>query len=184
MRHVLRPHPESHFSAATHIDVTCIRRPSNRLLLSYNVTGPMKDIRIPPIAAAARTDNLWQHTCFEAFIGASSDGAYYEFNFSPSTQWAAYRFNGYRNGMSVATEIDAVPIETCADAERYTLQALLDLALLSALPRKSALRLGLSAVTEDIRGNKSYWALAHPPGKPDFHHTDCFAYEFFADTRP
>ena len=37
------------------------------------------------------------------------------------------------------------------------------------------LRLGLSAVIEETDGTKSYWALAHPPGKPDFHHKDCFA---------
>jgi hypothetical protein len=24
-------------------------------------------------------------------------------------------------------------------------------------------------------GTKSYWALAHPQGKPDFHHVDSFA---------
>jgi hypothetical protein len=39
------------------------------------------------------------------------------------------------------------------------------------------LRLGLSAVIEETSGRKSYWALAHPPGKPDFHHPDCFALE-------
>ena len=30
-------------------------------------------------------------------------------------------------------------------------------------------------VIEELDGTKSYWALAHPPGKPDFHHPDCFA---------
>ena len=35
--------------------------------------------------------------------------------------------------------------------------------------------LGLSAVIEEANGRKSYWALAHPPGKADFHHADCFA---------
>jgi len=35
-------------------------------------------------------------------------------------------------------------------------------------------KLALSAVIEEIDGTKSYWALAHPPGKPDFHHPDCF----------
>jgi hypothetical protein len=30
-------------------------------------------------------------------------------------------------------------------------------------------------VIEETNGRKSYWALAHPPGKPDFHHSDCFA---------
>src|SRR3546814_10579152 len=35
--------------------------------------------------------------------------------------------------------------------------------------------LALSAVIEETDGTKSYWALRHPPGKPDFHHPDCFA---------
>ena len=34
--------------------------------------------------------------------------------------------------------------------------------------------IGLSAVLEQQDGTKSYWALAHPPGAPDFHHPDCF----------
>jgi hypothetical protein len=49
---------------------------------------------------------------------------------------------------------------------------------LTELPRNAPWRLGLSALIEDTSGCKSYWALAHPPGKPDFHHADCFAYEF------
>ena len=32
-------------------------------------------------------------------------------------------------------------------------------------------------VIEEINGRKSYWALKHPAGKPDFHHPDCFALE-------
>jgi hypothetical protein len=57
------------------------------------------------------------------------------------------------------------------------LQASLELDRLSGSPRDSSWRLGLSALIEDASGRKSYWALAHPPGKPDFHHADCFAYE-------
>jgi hypothetical protein len=37
------------------------------------------------------------------------------------------------------------------------------------------LSLGLAAVIEDLNGALSYWALKHPPGKPDFHHSDNFA---------
>lgn len=37
------------------------------------------------------------------------------------------------------------------------------------------LQIGLSAVIATKEGAISYWALAHPPGKPDFHHKDCFA---------
>jgi hypothetical protein len=48
---------------------------------------------VPAAVAAARTDELWRHTCFEAFVRTSPAPAYYEFNFAPSTQWAAYRFD-------------------------------------------------------------------------------------------
>jgi hypothetical protein len=37
-----------------------------------------------------------------------------------------------------------------------------------------AKRLGLSAVIEAVDGAMSYWALAHPSAKPDFHHPDSF----------
>ena len=39
------------------------------------------------------------------------------------------------------------------------------------------LRLGAAAVLEDDNGRLSYWALCHPPGKPDFHHPDGFVLE-------
>jgi hypothetical protein len=48
---------------------------------------------------ASRTDELWKQTCFEAFVGSPAEESYFEFNFSPSTQWAAYGFDSYRAGM-------------------------------------------------------------------------------------
>src|SRR5262249_46511789 len=97
----------------------------------------------------------------------------------PSTQWAAYRFDSHRNGMRVATEIGGAAIEQQSAPDRHTLQASFKLDGLADLPRDTGWRLGLAVITEDTRGGKSYWALAHPPGKPDFHHFDCFAHEFF-----
>jgi hypothetical protein len=32
-------------------------------------------------------------------------------------------------------------------------------------------------VIETLDGSLSYWALRHPPGKPDFHHSESFALE-------
>jgi hypothetical protein len=184
MRQLLTLHPDSRCFAATHVEVGVARPRADNLVLSYIGTGKMSEIRIPPVLSAARGDELWRHTCFEAFVGTSSGAAYYEFNFAPSTQWAAYRFNGYRSGIRTAAEISAPPIEVRSGPDRYTLQATLDLDRLSGLPREAVWRLGLSAVIEDISGRKTYWALAHPPGKPDFHHADCFAYEFSPAVRP
>jgi hypothetical protein len=183
MRQALKLHPESLSSAAAHIDVDVAPR-AGSLLFSYIVTGNLSHLRIPPATAAARTDELWRHTCFEAFVRTSPDESYYEFNFSPSTKWAAYHFNGYRSGSRVATEIGPPSIQTQSNATSYTLQAVLKLGLLPSLPSAAPWRLGLSAVLEDAGGRKSYWALAHPPGKPDFHRLDCFTYEFSPASPP
>jgi hypothetical protein len=178
MRRSLRLHPDSLRLAAAHVEVNIARPRAGSLVLSYVVTGTISDLRMPPATAAARTDELWRHTCFEAFVRTSPGAAYYEFNFAPSTQWAAYWFSGYRSGMRVAAEIGAPQIEVQTSPERYTLQASLELDELSGLPRAAGWRLGLAAVIEETSGRKSYWALAHPPGKADFHHSDCFALEF------
>ncbi len=172
LRQALRLHPDSLCAAATKIEVDIARPRPGSLILSYVVSGRISDLRLPPVVAATRADELWRHTCFEAFVRLSAGPGYYEFNFSPSTQWAAYRFEGYRSGMRAATEIGAPQIEARSSAETYTLQAALELAGLS-----SPLHLGLSAVLEETNGRKSYWALAHPTGKADFHHADCFALE-------
>ena len=102
--------------------------------------------------------------------------AYYEFNFAPSTQWAAYRFSNYRTDLCVATEINAPQIRVRSDPERYVLQASVELGQF-LFSQGSTLRVGLSAVIEETSGHRSYWALAHPPGKADFHHSDSFALE-------
>jgi len=80
--------------------------------------------------------------------------------------------------MCVAVEISTAPIEVRSSPNCYTLQASLELDRLPDLSREVSWRLGLSALIEDQSGGMSYWALAHPPGKPDFHHADGFALEF------
>ncbi len=92
---------------------------------------------MPVAAANARSDGLWRHTCFEAFIRASSDIGYYELNFSPSGQWAAYQFSGYRNGMRVADEITGVPIEVRSSPDGCVLRASLDPDRFAGLPRRA-----------------------------------------------
>jgi hypothetical protein len=184
MRQALRLHPDSRCLSATRIEVDVARPRPGSLLLHYFVTGKIGDLRMPRAAAPAHTDELWRHTCFEAFIRASPGAAYYEFNFAPSTQWAAYRFGAYRDKITVASEVSAPRIEVRSSGELYELQASMVLAGISDLPSDAAWRLGLSAVIEETSGSKSHWALAHPPGKADFHHADGFAYELPAVPPP
>ena len=57
------------------------------------------------------------------------------------------------------------------------LQAHIDLKQRAELWMGQPWRLGLSAVIEENSGRKSYWALKHPDGPPDFHRADCFTLE-------
>jgi hypothetical protein len=173
---MLRRHPESRCIAAKHIEVEVARSCADSLILCYEVIGAIRELHLPPTRRALRTPELWLHTCFEAFVGASSVTGYYEFNFAPTTQWAAYRFSSYRSGMDVASEIEGPKIEVRSASDCFTLQANLKLDGLSGLPPQATWRLGIAAVTEDWSGGKSYWALAHPSGKADFHHSDSFVH--------
>lgn len=184
MRQALILHPDSRCTAATRIDVEAARPRPGHLVLRYVVSGQMSDPSLPPVTTPKRSDELWRHTCFEAFVRATPGATYYEFNFAPSRQWAAYRFSGYRRGMSVADGINTPRVEVQSTAEGYSLQASLDLDRLPDLPGDAAWSLGIAAVIEDAEGCSSYWALAHPPGKADFHHPDGFVQELGAAERP
>ncbi|MBA3666222.1 MAG: DOMON-like domain-containing protein [Sphingomonas sp.] len=135
----------------------------------YLVEGA-QGLALPDPAAPARADGLWKTTCFEAFAGLSG-GAYLEFNFSPSSQWAAYRFDAYRQGMR--EEPTEVEVWSEGGDSWIALEASVRCdALVARAP------LGLTAVIEEKGAQKSYWALAHPanPSKalPDFHDRSCF----------
>ncbi len=184
MRQALTPHPDTPHAAAIRIDVEAARPRPGALSLRYILTGEVSGLRMPASTVPARADGLWEHTCFEAFLRARSGSEYYEFNLAPSTHWAAYRFDDYRSGMRVAGAIGAPRIDVHATDTRYTLDATLDLDPLPDLAGDAAWRLGLSAVIEAASGDKSYWALAHPSGQPDFHHSDCFAQELPAAWAP
>ena len=139
------------------------------------VEGDIGSLSLPPLAAPEQRDELWRHTCFEAFVRAG-EGGYHEFNFAPSQQWAAYRFDAYRSGLTTLVGVEAPHIQPHADGAAYLLNVSLDLSRVQEL-QASPWRLGVSAVIEDTDGRISYWALAHPPGKPDFHHPDSFVLE-------
>lgn len=164
-------HPETPCPALACVDVTVAQAADGGLTLCYRITGDIEQLRIPHPGTAGRVDGLWRHTCCEAFIGPSEGAAYREYNFSPSGDWAAYDFDGYRSGMRPA--LVSVPhITASVTSDRLEIDVHLPA---DTLPTRSGLRLGLTAVIEERNGDISYWALRHPAGKPDFHHTDGFA---------
>ncbi len=169
----LNRHPDTPCEAVTGIDVVVTRGAGGLLSLIWRVDGIVSAVRWPQPAAPVRTDELWKHTCFEVFLRVAGAQAYREVNLSPSSQWAAYAFDARRTGMRPDTTIAVPPIEIATTLASFELRTAL------AFPdwQDALWRLGLSAVIEETGDRKSYWALAHPPGRPDFHHEDCFAVE-------
>jgi hypothetical protein len=185
------------------VEVARVHAPKGgrRIALRYVVSGNIKAMRAPLYPGKGqRRDELWRHTCFEAFVRVGDSASYHEFNFAPSGDWACYRLDSYRAGMHAEKwagepQIQAQVRREPLDAERraglvesgidpldrfatpfYTLTAALDLEK-TGLPIDAAWHVGLSAIVEERNGTLSYWALKHPAGDPDFHHPDCFALE-------
>lgn len=122
-----------------------------------------------------RGHGLWRQTCCEAFVAPAGAAGYFEFNFTPSGAWAAYRFDARRQGMRPLDLPQPPQITTSRDDRRLEVTVQLPLPFASA-----AWRLGLAAVVEEQVGTLSYWALAHSGPQPDFHDPAAFLLEIAA----
>jgi hypothetical protein len=159
-------HPDTPAKAIESVSVE-LERLSESVWLRFIIDGPLNDLVLPNPAKPMRRDGLWRTTCLEAFVRDSTGEGYTEFNFSPSHEWAAYSFSSYREGME--------PLDMGAGPDIGLDASDTHLALEATIPlRPGHCALALSAVIEETDGTKSYWALAHPSGKPDFHHPTCF----------
>jgi len=216
--HLLVPHPDSPPKRVTSVYCGLGWAGPCEWTVDFIIACPPDALRLPEEAQFDRTDGLWRTTCLELFVKSVDDPAYFEFNFSPSGQWAAYQFDAYRAGMRpLAVNRPSV---RSADPDQFLKASIArnrDLGLDEATSQSLAQfghqdqvaawptleqfpvsvsfeddrlapagpwSVGLSAVIEEIDGTKSYWALRHPPGPPDFHHPDCFALTLPAPERP
>lgn len=146
------------------------------LSLGFTLTGDLDRLAIPDPGLPERSDGLWEHTCFEAFLTGVEDEAYQEVNLSPSTAWAAYTFQRYREGGERAPSIEPRTMVLRKD-HRLDVHALLRLDPAFAANHGGTLHLGLTAVVETKQGDRSYWALQHPSAQPDFHLRASFTLE-------
>ena len=165
-RYSLISHPGHPPLAVRGVTVDLRMTDGDDVLLTYVVDG-IEGMVWPERASPVRTDELWRATCFELFLMFDDEEHYVEFNFSPSGAWAAYAFEGFRDGMADLPR-DIVPrIARTRDGVGVDCD-------LGGLPHGELL-MSLTAVIEEEGGRRSFWALQHAPGAPDFHHRDCFA---------
>jgi hypothetical protein len=170
-------HPDTPSAAVRRIEARVARAGSGMLSLTYEVAGDLDRALVPPPQTPRRGEKLWEHTCFEVFVRLPGREAYHELNFAPSRAWAAFAFDRYRAGAALADGTIDPQIVVRSGEGRLMLEVTIALAGLSKSYTRSRLALGLTAVIEDRDGALSYWALAHPPGKPDFHHPQGYALE-------
>ncbi|RYZ55941.1 MAG: DOMON-like domain-containing protein [Proteobacteria bacterium] len=138
--------------------------------LEYRLKGPLDQLVIPAKGTAcSMRDELWKHTCFEAFLQDKKSPAYWEFNFSPSRDWAIYRFERERQRV----EVDITGIELVIQQERYPGELIMKIDIRPAEAFNVG-RVGLTTVLEHQDESRSYWALTHTENKPDFHASESF----------
>ncbi|MEO6386974.1 MAG: DOMON-like domain-containing protein [Croceibacterium sp.] len=173
--YALLPHPAFPPASVTHVEAKIIGHDASWLRARWRIDGAA-GLVVPPFAGKGRADELWRTTCFELFLKPKGSDAYCELNLSPSERWNAYNFDHYRDGMRERP----FPREPECTMRLGSTFAIFDAAIpVDGLPAGPS-AMGLCAIIEEQGGVKSFWALAHPEAKPDFHLAPCFAAELAA----
>jgi hypothetical protein len=170
----LQPHPSTPCTWIESLTVRADWLSPDLLVVYYRIQGDIDRLQLPPQRRSAHADGLWKSTCLEAFLRPAGGAVYFECNFSPSSEWALYAFDGYRANMRAVET--ARPPKLLFRRRTRELDADVDVHLSELrLPAATELEIGLCAVLQEVNGSLCYWALAHPDGNPDFHHARSFA---------
>lgn len=163
----LKSHPAFMPGEVTGVSVRWSLLKDGRLMLRYRVDG-CKELELPEFRGRGRGLELWKKTCFELFL-YDGEGRYREYNFSPSGQWAAYAFAGYRMGVEDFEPLRSPEIASASGEIVYMMTV-----FINARELREAQQAAVSAVVMEDGGRPSYWALAHNKLEPDFHDPACF----------
>ncbi|HIJ90383.1 MAG: DOMON-like domain-containing protein [Desulfobulbaceae bacterium] len=144
-----------------------IERTNRAILLSFLLQGNLCDLVLPTAAEPKRCDNLWQSTCLELFWAEEGGKNYWELNLAPTGDWNVYAFTDYRTGMHQEDRVAGPLTETHRTEDSFSLTG--ELKITNLHGGHTPLRVGISAVLQHRNNRLSYWALAHPEEKPDFH---------------
>jgi len=146
----------------------------NELKIEYAMSGDLPKLIIPPLSnTPVRIYDLWDHTCFEAFLKRKDSPSYIEFNFAPSGDWNCFFISSYRVNDGEYTPIKKTTINVSHSADRLVLKSAIALNLLPNFSledfESKKIEIGLSSVVEDKNNQLGYYALVHKRQNPDFH---------------
>jgi hypothetical protein len=149
-------------------------RQARSLRIRYQLQGPIEALVLPDLAEERRRlDDLWQGTCFEAFLAVAGSQPYWEINLAPTGDWNVYHLSGYRQNLEPELAFETFPFTSQRTTSTFQLDACVDLDPIG--PGREGLEVALAAMIKHRSGALSHWALAHPAVKADFHHRGGFA---------
>jgi hypothetical protein len=179
MQTSLSPHPAFGNFGLDDIAVGLERPSASLIRLHYTLVGDISAIVVPPSAEPLRTDGLWESTCFELFLRREGESGYLELNFAPSGEWAAYSFRAFREGMVQAAMPGPPEISATVTADRLEVEV-----AVSPWLDDGPYAMNIAAILQNRTGHRSFWAISHAGGEPDFHHPSCFIEQLPAAPRP
>lgn len=143
-------------------------------VLSFVLSGDVAQVALADRSAKpSRKNELWKETCFECFFGVANSSNYFEFNGSPSGDWALYQFQDYRQGMKDAA-VQEAPVLEKLEKVGDQIRAVWKIPYFTNAILQSA---GVTAVVK-TGSEISYWALKHAGEKADFHLRKSFGHRF------
>ena len=149
-----------------------IERQENLLTIYYQLEK-ISQIKLSEVVEKPiRQFDLWEHTCFEFFLGLKGSSQYWEFNLSPAGHWNIFRFPDYRRDIAEEMKFNSLPFQVSQHDNCLRLKLKVNLSPIIS-PQQN-LEIGITAVVEDRENQLSYWALTHPVNQADFHHRDSF----------
>jgi hypothetical protein len=151
-----------------------VDRHDNILSIEYHLHGDLDTLLIPlQVPQPTRKFLLWEHTCFEFFLGVPGMPEYWEFNLSPAGDWNIYHLDNYRQGLREELAFTSLPFEIALQPSSLVLKLELDLGHIITPDRD--LEVSLTSVIEARAGEISYWAVTHTGETADFHLRDSFS---------
>ena len=153
-----------------------VNRKEGMLSIEYQLFGDLNAISISaPVSTPSRQLQLWEATCFEFFIGIPGDRNYWEFNLSPSGDWAVFALDDYRQGLRDELAFSSLPFKVDRYPNYITLSLELDLS--EIILAEQDLEMSVATVIKSSQHQLSYWAMAHSGEAADFHLRDSFKIE-------
>jgi hypothetical protein len=141
------------------------------LALRYEISDAHGLVAWPARATTpGRREELWRNTCCELFLVDSESQRYIEWNASPTGDWMVQGFRSYRERSDLPV-IDLAPqaISTGVKPGLMILEYAVPLRAVRDTLGHDSWQWRPNCVLLLNSGEMTYWAIAHPADKADFH---------------